>query len=333
MHHASRSLNWSQRIALIRHTLHAAVRSGDFTFFKTLQAQGFLEGINYVGILTTSLGDDADALITVLDDLNAVIATIYEDAFKTIYTKWKHLMSESPNPNINKARSNLYVDSCMQLQIADMAMDKTTNSAIALIEAQPTHVQETAASVWIAGVAIIADAIEICLLHMESLDKGADDFIRMENSWSTVATSVGCAITALRGIYNLMDSSASESASEYSPSRAGSFSAASAASGVLRRLSNAFAPPSPAQSRNGSFVCKDSASGSRSGSLPLDHRYGTSLRNSVSSAVPSLNDKIFFQHTSLDPIPPTPGPSEGINPFDRDVDISPTETMRDVVMA
>ncbi|KAF4552281.1 Hypothetical protein D9617_10g072620 [Elsinoe fawcettii] len=335
MHHANRFLNWSQRIALIRHTLHAAVRSGDFTFFKTLQAQGFLEGINYVGILTSSLGDDADALITALEDLNAALAQIFEDSFKTVYTKWKHLMSETDQPNIVESRLNLYVDTSMQRQIADMAIDKTTNSVIALIESQPTHVQETAASVWIGGVATIADAIEICLIHMDSLDKGEDDFIRMENSWTTVATSVGCAITALRGIYNLMDSSASDSASECSPSRAGSFSAASAASGVFRRLSNAFNPPSPAQSRSGSFLIKDAGSAHRSGSVPPDHRFGSSMRSSVSSAVPSLNERIFFQHTNLTPIPPTPGPGEAINPFEREMSESdevPTEPTSTLVL-
>ncbi|PSK55899.1 hypothetical protein B9Z65_4777 [Elsinoe australis] len=341
MHHAHRSLNWSQRVALIRHTLHAAVRSGDFTFFKVLQAQSFLEGANYVDILSTSMGDEADSLVTALDDLNTSLAQIYEDAFKTVYTKWKHTMITPPSATttLSETRANLHVDTSMQKQIADMAIDKTTGSVISLIESQPLHVQATAASVWIGGIAIIADAIEICLKHMDQLEKGEDDFIRMENSWTTVATSVTCAITALRGIYNLMDSLACDSNSEYSPSRAGSFSAASGVGVVFRRLSNAFAPASSSTSRNGSTAGVQGMQ-SRSGSAPPDHRIASSIRSSVSSACPSsmperFGERVLFQHTDLTPIPPTPGPAEGVNPFERDMpDVPPMrQMMRDVVMA
>lgn len=39
-----RKLHWTQRIALVCHNLHAARRTGDFTFFKTLQAHALIEG-------------------------------------------------------------------------------------------------------------------------------------------------------------------------------------------------------------------------------------------------------------------------------------------------
>ncbi|PNS15743.1 hypothetical protein CAC42_4195 [Sphaceloma murrayae] len=342
MPHASRSLNWSQRIALIRHTLHAATRSGDFTFFKVLQAQGFLEGVNYVGLLTASMGDEADAPITALDDLNIALAQTYEDAFKTVFTKCKHLLSSPPSPpaSVSESLANLFIDTSMQKQVADMAIDKITNSVLSLIESQPQQVQEIAASVWIGGVAIVADAIEMSLRHMDRLDKGEDDFIRIENSWSTVTTATMCAITALKGVYNLMDSSASETASEYSPSRAGSFSAASAASGVgvvFRRLSNAFTPTSPAHSRNSS-VAHTSAVGSSS--MPPDHRIGgtpwSPISTASSTSVPErFNERVFFQHTSLTPIPPTPGAAEGVNPFEMDMPDVPRvkEEMMDVVVS
>ncbi|KAG2168387.1 hypothetical protein JADG_008126 [Aureobasidium aubasidani] len=51
------TLHWQQRIALVRHNLHAAHRSGDFTFFKTLQAQALFDNTNHVATLSAT--DDA----------------------------------------------------------------------------------------------------------------------------------------------------------------------------------------------------------------------------------------------------------------------------------
>lgn len=79
-----RKLHWTQRIALVRHNLHAARRTGDFTFFKTLQAHALIEGTDYVATLNDVLGDDADTVLSTLDNLNAGIAYVHQDAFKSI---------------------------------------------------------------------------------------------------------------------------------------------------------------------------------------------------------------------------------------------------------
>ena len=59
-----RELHWTQRIALVRYNLHAARRTGDFTFFKTLQAHALIEGTDFVATLNDVLGDDADTVST-----------------------------------------------------------------------------------------------------------------------------------------------------------------------------------------------------------------------------------------------------------------------------
>lgn len=72
-----RKLHWTQRIALARHNLHAARRTSDFTFFKTLQAHALIEGTDYVATLNDVLGDDADTVLSTLDNLNAGIAYVH----------------------------------------------------------------------------------------------------------------------------------------------------------------------------------------------------------------------------------------------------------------
>lgn len=152
---------------------------------------------------------------------------------------------------------------------------------------------------------------------------GACDFIRLENSWSTVRDSVSCAITALRGIYTLMDVNASRHNSEDSnSSNRGSFAINTGM--VLRRLSNAFvaAPlPSSNGSRRSSLAAgHNAAAHSRNNSLSQLHEYRTSahLRNSFPSACPTvLPDHGLYQHTDLSPIPPTPALFDAnVNPFD-----------------
>jgi len=91
--------------------------------------------------------------------------------------------------------------------MADLAIDKTTNSAINLIEAQHPHCQDAIANAWITGEAIIADAVCVCLKQMDEVADYMDDYIRLEYSWSTIQNSVDAAISALRGIFYLMGSS------------------------------------------------------------------------------------------------------------------------------
>jgi hypothetical protein len=64
----NKQLHWTQRIALVRHNLHTASRSGDFGFFKSLQAAALIEGTNHFATLTSILEDDADTLLAAMDN-------------------------------------------------------------------------------------------------------------------------------------------------------------------------------------------------------------------------------------------------------------------------
>lgn len=308
-------LHWSQRVALIRHNLHAASRSTDFRFFKTLQASFMIEGINHVGTLTSVLGDDADVVSVALDNLNSGLAYIHQDAFKTVYDNFK---SETRNSDGNCAedRSKLCVDIIQQKNMADVAIDKMTSSAIALISQQPEEAQDTAASVWITGITIIADCMEIALQEMDLLEHRLGDFIRLEESWNIVRASVVCAVTGLKGVYRLMDQGPSQDSQKTSPR---SSSIASAGSAVFRRLSNAFGPPAP-HSRTSSITSQHS--GLRNSSIssvgPV-YRTPNYVRNSVSASHPTALPSNFEFSRKLSTIPPTPAADDQMDPFDNSV--------------
>lgn len=315
----NKMIHWTQRIALVRHNLHAASRSGDFTFFKTIQAQGFVDGTNHVATLSAVLGDDADVVLSGLDDLNSGIAHMHEEAFKTVYDSLKTSLADNDKLDTLAGRSNLFVDSTMQKQMANNAIDKMTNSAIALISQQPQRAQETAANVFITGTTIIADCIEVCHKQMHVLESNMDDFIQLENSWNTVKEAVGCAITALKGVFSLMRV---ENNNEDRSSRAASFSLGS--NTVFRRLSNAFGASttavSPAASSSRSSSIATGMPGSRKNSLVPEYRTPNYLRGSVSDSCPmSLPDHVF--HTNLSTIPPTPAAydDDHVNPLDTNV--------------
>jgi len=78
---AQQQLHWTQRIALVRHNLHSARRTNDFTFFKSLQAHALLEGTDHVALLQSSLGDQADTVLSTLDNLNAGIAYVHQGMY------------------------------------------------------------------------------------------------------------------------------------------------------------------------------------------------------------------------------------------------------------
>lgn len=90
----NKQLHWTQRVALIRRSLHAASRSGDFTFFKTLQAAGVLEGTNRVAQPSASLDDDADIVLAAMDNLNTGLAYVHQDAFKNVFDNLKESLRE-----------------------------------------------------------------------------------------------------------------------------------------------------------------------------------------------------------------------------------------------
>ncbi|KAF1979824.1 hypothetical protein BU23DRAFT_586367 [Bimuria novae-zelandiae CBS 107.79] len=188
---ATLRLHWTQRIALVRHNLRAARRTNDFTFFKTLQAHAIIDGTDHVAILHSLLGDDADSVLLTLDNLNAGVAYVHQDAFIAVYDSTKSAIR----------RSLLPVDVCQQRDMSDHAMDKTANSAVQLIHAKPAHCREAVANACVTGTTIIADAVCVCLNEMEATENNLDDFIRLEYSWNSIQNSVDAAISALRGIF------------------------------------------------------------------------------------------------------------------------------------
>jgi hypothetical protein len=208
-----------------------------------------LEGTNHVAVLSAEMGDDVDLLLAAMDNLNAGLAYVHQDVFQKVYEGLKQSMKEEGDGDatVKGMKAKLYVDITMQRNIADLAIDKMTNSAVALINNQPETFRESAANVWITGATIIADCIEIALKEMLALDTKMNDFIRVEESFNTVKASVVSAVTGLKGVFWLMDTSYPSSPIESKSSastRSASF--ASAGAGMFRRLSTAFAPASGA---------------------------------------------------------------------------------------
>lgn len=316
-------LHWTQRVALVRHNLHAARRTMDFTFFKTLQAHALIDGTDHVAILHSVLGNEADSVLSTLDNLNAGIAYVHQDAFKAVYDSAKSTMYKADN-SLSSRRSLLRVDVSQQRDMADLAIDKTANSAIQLIQAQPPQCQDAVTNAWITGTTIIADSICVCLKQMDAIENNLDDFIRLEYSWNGIQNSVDSAVSALRGIFNLMERpnnsalpspssrnlSVSSAAGSDGPGsfRSRNSSTASALSMIKRAFShsNMLPPPAPRSTR--------------AGSLPDANPRG--LRASVSVACPTKIPN-YTDHfpTLLAPIPPTPsvhdtpGADAGMSPF------------------
>ncbi|KAL1622132.1 hypothetical protein SLS54_005197 [Diplodia seriata] len=200
---AEKKLHWTQRVALIRHNLHAASRTGDFTFFKTLQAHRLLEGTDHLAALSAVIGDASDQVLASLDNYNSVMAYVHEDAFKNVYESVKTGVREQAG-SYDDRRAIYYVDAAQQKEKAEKAIDKMINSAITMINAQPVNCQEEAANVWIWGTTFVADAMEVCLAQVDAIEVCLDDFIRLENAWSVVQSAVGSSIGAIKGIFNLM---------------------------------------------------------------------------------------------------------------------------------
>ncbi|KZM21912.1 uncharacterized protein EKO05_0000389 [Ascochyta rabiei] len=327
-------LHWTQRIALVRHNLHAARRTGDFSFFKSLQAHALIEGTDHVALLNQTLGDSADGVLATLDNLNAGIAYVHQDAFKAIYDNAKNNMHVGEG-TLASRRSLLRVDICQQRDMADHAIDKTTNSAINLIQAQPAHCQDAVANAWITGATIMADAVCVCLNEMNSLEDHLDDFISLEYSWNSIQNSVDAAISALRGIFSLMTTTSQPAAPHrnrnLSVSSASSQDHGSAASirsrnsstasafSMIKRAFSVSAPSGPPPS-------KSARSSVNSGSLPLPDPNSRGFRASISAACPTKMPNFGdHPHTVLTTIPPTPavidmGSPDVMNPFKENPD-------------
>lgn len=196
-------LHWTQRVALVRHNLHSARRTHDFSFFKSLQAHALIEGTDHVAILYSALGDNVDAVLPTLDNLNAGIAYVHQDAFKAVYNSTKSSM-HTIDQSVAGRRSLVRVDVYQQGDMADHAIDKTANSAINFIQSQHVHCQDAVANAWVTGMTIIADAVSVCLNELALLEDNLDDFIHLEYSWNCIQSSVDAAISVLRGIFTLM---------------------------------------------------------------------------------------------------------------------------------
>lgn len=331
------NLHWTQRIALIRHNLHSARRTNDFSFFKSLQAHALIQGTDYVAILYASLGDDADSVLSTLDNLNAGIAYVHQDAFKAVYDSVKSTM-HTVDASLSTRKSMLRVDICQQRDMADHAIDKTTNSTINFIQAQPAHCQDAVANAWVTGTTIIADAVCVCLNEMNQLENNLDDFIRLEYSWNSIQSSVDGAISALRGIFSLMATPFTAHTAQITPrgrnlsvssagsdhgmsgsSRSRTSSTASAFNLIKRAFSHAQIQPLPQAlrpaARNGSLV------------IPSMEGNAKGFRQSMSAAVPTkMSNFGEYPHTILTTIPPTPSVvdvassqgNEELSPFKQD---------------
>ena len=337
---STQRLHWSQRVALVRHNLHSARRTNDFSFFKSLQAHALIEGTDHVALLYSSLCDNADSALSTLDNLNAGIAYVHQDAFKAVYDAAKAAINNT-NQSPHDRQSLLRVDICQQRDMADHAIDKTTNSAINLIQAQPAECQDAVANAWITGTTIIADAVSVCLSEMRQLEDGFDDFIRLEYSWNCIQSSVDSAISALRGIFSLMATpnlnsntsqptngrshSVSSISSDHpgtASNRSRNSSTASAFGFIKRALSHAQIQPPP--------MMKASRTGSVSLSVPLPEANARGFRASMSAAYPTkMSTFSDHPHTILTTIPPTPAvvevssSSHGdglLSPFKHDAD-------------
>lgn len=340
---SSPRLHWTQRVALVRHNLHSARRTNDFSFFKSLQAHALIEGTDHVSTLYAALGDNADSVLSTLDNLNAGIAYVHQDAFKAVYDSLKNNL-HNHDQTLESRRSMVRVDVFQQRDMADHAIDKTANSAINFIQAQPAHCQDAVANAWITGTTIMADAVNVCLNEMAQVEEHIDDFIRLEYSWNCIQSSVDAAISALRGIFSLMaasnntpsptpasapapqglfgrnlsiSSSSSDNGAASNVSR--NSSSASAFSLFKRAFSNAhmIPPPSARAARVGSV------------SIPVPEANPRGFRASMSAAcptkMPTYNE---HPHTILTTIPPTPA-AEGNNGLPEENLLSPFKVTDD----
>lgn len=309
-----------------------------------------IEGTNHVAVLSAEMGDDVDLLLAAMDNLNAGLAYVHQDAFQKVYEGLKSSMKGEGDGEATheSKRAQLYVDISMQRNIADLSIDKMTNSAVALINNQSETFQESAANVWITGATIIADCIEITLKEMQSLDTKMNDFIRIEESLSAVKASIVSAVTGLKGVFWLMDTSHPPPIDMKPPAAPRSASFASAGAGMFRRLSTAFTPntpntpsaPSPTTSRSSSIASMaalnlqafraNSMSASTNGTPPVYHTPNY-VRSSISTGCPtSLPSNFEAFRCQLSTIPPTPAQDDEKGPFDT-IEAPPMPALPDMI--
>lgn len=313
-----KQLHWQQRIALVRHNFHSARRNGDYTFFKAIQAHAFVQGTDYVATLTAALGSDADAVFTTLDNLNAGIAYVFQDAFKKVHDNLKTLMMGNSEKDYEGMKAQLHVDVEQEIQRADFAIDRVVNSAIALIQLQPTEHQADVACAWILGATIMTDSVSVSMHELDRVDSCIGDFIKLENSWSTVQSSVDSAITALRGILNLMatDDANDNTSSNNAANTASPMTMLRKFSTVLGYSAQASQPPPPPYKKCRTASVSPSATSLAPPSSTSSRVSPSLLRQSFAHAIPTklpnmprpnLAINSNFGSTNLETIPGTPG--------------------------
>ena len=294
-----------------------------------------IDGTDHVALLNQTLGDNADGVLSTLDNLNAGIAYVHQDAFKAIYDNAKNNMHRGED-SLASRKSLLRVDICQQRDMADHAIDKTTNSATNLIQAQPAHCQGAVANAWITGATIMADAVCVCLNEMNGLENHLEDFISLEYSWSSVQSSVDAAISALRGIFSLMTAtsqpaapiknrnlSVSSASGQDHGGTASTHNRSSSTASAFNMFKRAFSVSAP----SGPPPSKSARSGANTnGNLPLPDPNSRGFRASISAACPTKMPNFSdHPHTILTTIPPTPAvinmeTSDMGNPFKENPD-------------
>lgn len=317
-------LQWTQRIALVRHNLHIASSTGDFTFFKTLQADRFRDDCDHVASLRSALGDDADPVIASLDKSNAVIGFVHEDSFKKIFDLARRIADARRPSSINassgsgvitdEARIAFHYSIVEQRRVADSAIDKMVQSAIACISQLPPAAQMDAAHVFVTGTTFVADAMQICLQKMTALDASIGTFHQDESALAAVQLVVGAAVSALKGVFTLMSDGhataggmGGEAEESRKPLRSSSIDVI--ARNLLKRMSMSASTTSlsssfsPSASRRPSMSSPVAANGQTifSTTTRLSHKRAGSSASGAVSKMPT--------------IPPTPA-HHLTNPFD-----------------
>lgn len=314
----STQMAWLQRMTLIRHNMHQSLRTNDFIFFKTLQAQTVLHGSDPVAVLQSS-HKDADSILNALADLFTCLVYAHQDSFKTIYDSNKVARVSSDD----RSRVTLLrVDACQQRQIVDIAIDKITNSGIAIVEQQPDSVKDTIANIWVLGATVAADALQACSLAMVNLEdfEELSDFIFLEYAWQDVQAAVEQSVATLRGILHLLPISstvehgqqAMEYTHRYNPS-------VTSATSWIRRLSTVLT--------NGVNGASDGSSGLnspvRKPSIPIASPAKThdSFSPYGLTAAPTVRRRAALPPQNLPTIAPTPAVASGhrdseVNPFE-----------------
>ncbi|KAL9056893.1 MAG: hypothetical protein Q9162_002664 [Coniocarpon cinnabarinum] len=209
----NKSLHWTQRLALVQHNLHAASRTGNFNFFSNLQSAHYLHGTDYIARLNVSLDGEADKLIAVLDSLNSGIAWSHEEAFKTVHDGLKEAASsvdateEDGEMHQQSLHDRLNANITAQRAYADGTIDKLMSTASTQIQQQPLHVQEDAAMAFMLGTTFIADAVQVCLDQLNTLESCSQDVImaRADSAYALVRFAVSAAVSALKGVLNMME--------------------------------------------------------------------------------------------------------------------------------